>query len=101
MKLVDKTTERQSTSTTLTAIPVGTTFRGSVIGKRTGKRFTGIFFKYENGVCVQTDPYVSTDVVVIQLSGDRQGTSGLWTDCMPVYDYEPLDADLVIKGVQR
>lgn len=102
MKIIENGV-RSSRTTTLNDIPVGTTFRGVIIGPRSGLRFSGIFFKVDANFM---DKFKNShDVCVVCL--DKPGAtqyhdkkySNSFLSCAEVVEYEPLDVELVIKGV--
>ena len=98
MKIVDKTvgiTRR----TSLSAIPVGTIFRGSIIGANSGVPTRGLFFK-AYGKWKPEESYTRAAIVVRldKCFPDAIGYANLWANETDVFDYEPLDVTLTING---
>lgn len=100
MKIVDNSSKRGST--TLNEIPVGTIFRGDIIGPHSGYTFSGIYYKAD-GSFIDTAG-CGHDVCVVRLDKPGREQRGIATYanafliCAEVRNYEPLDVELVIKG---
>lgn len=106
MKIIDKTVQAGPRTTTLNEIPVGQVFRGSVYSSRSNAFTTGTFLKAYGPwkYCGDDDRSKGqpNNVVVVRIDkfeGNPPGFCNLWTQCGLVTDYEPLDVELVIKGV--
>ena len=110
MMIVDKTTQ-VSRTTTLNEIPNEQVFRGTIVSPKSSwgpeVRTTGTFMKvcgsvgfYSGRNREATPPMIKPDVVVVSLKSiPNDFTVFLW--CREVLNYEPLDVELIVKGVQK
>lgn len=102
MKVVDNNTYHKQILT-LNDVPVGTVFRGTIVGFKV--EVTGIFFK-QFGAWIPTDKHGTLerertrDVVVVQLDHPTNDVPSIFNWCRTVKNYEALDVELVVKGVQ-
>ncbi len=111
MQITDTRPKTHTRTTTLNDIPIGQVFSGRIFGAMSKRIFSGIFYKAEGpctlhrragaGIPAKSQ---SADVVVVSLSRERthdnQPFANVFTNCTTVYDYVPLEVELVIKGVQ-
>jgi hypothetical protein len=88
-------------------IPVGQVFRGQIWGNYSKRWRKGIFYKAQGalgGLLTRSDGSQSKfDVIVVQLNEEKSPSDGFgngWFTCSAVENYEPLDVEVVIKGVK-
>ncbi len=98
MKITDLTKAPASKETTLNAIPIGTFFRGEVWGRVRKEWVPGVFYKAAGPTNYNGQTFA--EVVVVPVP---PVTEGRWNNtfhyCTTVRNYEPLDVELIIKGV--
>ena len=98
MKIVDNTA-KSSVSTNLNYIPVGTVFRGNVLGSISNQWVRGTFFKAGGPFSLAGTSY---DCIIVCLDDDFPkksiGYSNLYLRCSTVNDYEPLEVELRVVG---
>lgn len=107
MKIVESS---QSTGReiSLNEIPVGQVFRGEIWGVNAKAWRGGIFYKAWGPANVRGihDGFPTTktaDVIVVRLDEtiSTPGYANINLYCSTVRNYEPLDVELVVKGVQK
>jgi hypothetical protein len=103
MRVTDKRQRAEPKDVWLTDIPRGTVFSATVIGRRTGEIVTGVFYKASGRCTVTTTDGKDADVVVVRLDLPylTHTTANLITVDRLVYDYQPLDVELVIHGAAK
>lgn len=106
MKITEQKPEpKKPTTVSVSDIPTGTVFRGSIWGPSARIWTAGVFYKAYG-------PWVPSSggrfqCVIVRLDSHQkystaQGNfANLWAVESTVRNYEPLDVELVIKGVQR
>lgn len=101
MKIINNPLRQKPTTTTLNEIPVGQVFSGTIISPVSKRITTGIFYKLHGPTNVQSRQgtlAVKADVLVVRLDEhDEPGSAPLWKFCSPVENYQPLEAELLIK----
>jgi hypothetical protein len=96
LRITDTKRQKVESKVTLNDVPVGQVFRGTLTGKNSGQRKTGIFYKH----CGQLTIGSLRDVVVLNLSNpglDSSGYANLYLDCIPIENYEPVEAELILR----
>lgn len=95
MKVKDNSTNQLPVVMQTCDVPVGTTFRGTIVSTITGTKETGIFYKAHGKF--NFNRTIPTDNVIVCLDVHEN----LWTSNSPILNYEPLDVTLVINGPAR
>lgn len=99
MRVKDLTPTKHSRIVSTLNIPVGTVFRGTIVGKT--RNVTGVFYKTASGTRLSNALEASgrIDLVIVQLNQHDGKLSNVRFNPQTVLDYEVLDVELVIKGV--
>lgn len=105
MKITNEDVKTPISTVFVREIPTGTVFRGSIWGPTARVWTTGLFYKaYRPWSGSRGDKY---QCVVVRLDSHEKYTTpegkfaNLWAVESAVRNYQPLDVELVIKGVQR